>query len=361
MLQSLANSERSMRGMPLQYVAERQDRHDGARRGDTHELRSGAQIIDMPETPSRDPIRPDPPIVHSMQTSPKRRADKQVNFSMPPQIKSFDIQSESISELHDDMSLDPSRTDLRLSMPVHSKPPTTSDPHSSLQSASSHTEASESRMPMNRFTKSTSSLPTSNQHPRQEPVRLEDQKRRHEDGEQNATSHSRLLQENPRSKKRERELDLDYEPQVLLSKTLHDLQGEVFLHDPSAEPQEFTRSLEGHGSTLEEQLGSLNQLSEADRKILFMNQSDDDWEKTGQWFVDKLRANVQRVQQIRLERRQIALTFEDEIRRRHAAVKHAEKVVTKELKELHEGGGALLKGREPASRSGTPVRPARGL
>lgn len=317
-------------------------------------------MIEPPETPSRGPTHTETSTLYSVQMSPKPRPDKQVNFSIPPQTSSFEAESETVSELQDDLGLSQTQPTFRISMPVHSNPATTADSYSTLRRPLSRNELSEPRGSAHRFTQSTNSNLVNGQHLRKSSVKLAEHGQKHVDGQPYADDVSPVLSDNSGSRKRTRDIGLDYEPEALLTKTLSDLQNEPFLYDP-AELHDSVPGGADHIHTLDQQLSGLNELSEAKRKALFMTQNDDDWEQTGQWFVDRFQASVKQIQQIRLERRHLSLTFEDEIRQRHAAVRHAEDVVNKELKELHQGGGALLKGREPTSRSGTPVKAAGGL
>lgn len=317
-------------------------------------------MIEPPETPSRGPTHTEPSTLYSVQMSPKHRPDKQVNFSIPPQTSSFEAESETVSELQDDLGLSQTQPTFRISMPVHSTPATTADSYSTLRRPLSRNDLSEPRGSAHRFTQSTNSNLVNGQHPRKSSVKLAEHGQKHVDGQPYADDESPVLSDNSGSRKRTRDIGLDYEPEALLTKTLSDLQNEPFLYDP-AELHDSVPGGANHIHALDQQLSGLHELSEAKRKALFMTQNDDDWEQTGQWFVDRFQASVKQIQQIRLERRHLSLNFEDEIRRRHAAVRHAEDVVNKELKELHQGGGALLKGREPMSRSGTPVKAAGGL
>lgn len=163
------------------------------------------------------------------------------------------------------------------------------------------------------------------------------------------------------SSKRPRELDsgVDYTQEQLRDKTLFDLQQEPFSKSPSENTKPRTDG-NGNEMTLSQLLDNLKKIQETDQQSIFRGQTDEEWSQTGLWFVNKFREDLGKLMAVRLERRKIALRYEDKVRRRQREVEWAQAGVEKELHELEAGGGELIRNRKAPSRAGTPMRPPRG-
>lgn len=155
---------------------------------------------------------------------------------------------------------------------------------------------------------------------------------------------------------------LDYSSEELKKKTLADLQKEPFVKDPRDAPREPARDKHGNEMSLPDTLSRLRNLTSEQKRETFRTLTDEEWAQTGHWFVGQFQTGLQELMEVRLKRRQIALTFEDKVRRRQRVVEYQQAGVQKQLKELQEGGTGLLRDRPSASgsRAGTPMRPARG-
>lgn len=155
--------------------------------------------------------------------------------------------------------------------------------------------------------------------------------------------------------------DLDYDTKDLKDKTLSELQRDPFNKDPRDPSRTPVRDNHGNEMNLSQILDNLSKMTPDAQQEIFRMQTDDEWAQTGQWFVDRFQSHLKELIQTRLERRKVALKFEDRIRRRHKEVQHYQAGVQKELSELQEGGQGLLKDRKVGvgSRSGTPVKTGR--
>lgn len=150
---------------------------------------------------------------------------------------------------------------------------------------------------------------------------------------------------------------LDYDLELLSTKRLSDLQNEPFSYDPRDLPAE--QPIPGQVD-LAQELSALGKLPHEAQREMFRRQTDNEWATTGQWFIDEFQRNFGKLTEVRLNRRRIALQYENKIRRRQREVQHYQEGVATELKALYDGGSGLLKDRKhPGSRSGTPVRHAR--
>jgi len=155
---------------------------------------------------------------------------------------------------------------------------------------------------------------------------------------------------------------LDYDADVLSRKKLDDLQKEPYTQNPRAPARIPATDSNGNEMRLPQILENLSRMAKDQQQAILGTLTDEEWAQTGQWFVEKFGADLEKLMEVRLKRRQIALTFEDKIRRRQRQVEYQQAGVEKQLKELQEGGTGLLKDRPATggSRAGTPLRPPRG-
>lgn len=151
---------------------------------------------------------------------------------------------------------------------------------------------------------------------------------------------------------------LDYDKADLLKKSLADVQNEQYNFDPRV--TQVQQGNEHNHVDLEQTLSTLKNLSIEAQRDFFKTLTDDEWAQTGQWFVNIFQTDFKNLMAIRLQRRKIALEYENKIRQRQRQVEHYQAGVENELKTLLAGGQDLLKDRkQPGSRAGTPSRPAR--
>lgn len=155
---------------------------------------------------------------------------------------------------------------------------------------------------------------------------------------------------------------LDYDADVLTRKSLAELQKEPYEKSPRMPDKTPAIDSNGNEMTLPQVLENLSRMAPEQQQATFSTLTDEEWAHTGQWFVDKFQTDLKKLMEVRLKRRQIALTFEDRIRRRQRQVEYQQAGVEKQLKELQEGGTGLLRDRPATggSRSGTPLRTPRG-
>lgn len=178
-----------------------------------------------------------------------------------------------------------------------------------------------------------------------------------------------VLPENPQlsaqpAKKRSHEEmsnGLDYSEADLKQKRLSDLQAEPFPQDPRTAPQAPIRDNVGNEMALSQILDNLSKMSGDAQRETFKSLTDEQWANTGQWFVEKFQTELKKLMEVRLERRKIALNYEDQIRRRQRVVEQHDAQLDKELRELQTGGKQLVDGRKvpTGSRSGTPMKGGR--
>ncbi|KAH0836999.1 hypothetical protein AYO21_08808 [Fonsecaea monophora] len=150
------------------------------------------------------------------------------------------------------------------------------------------------------------------------------------------------------SKRHRAELDLDFDPEVLQTKSMADLDAIPFTQDPRWTAPEPALDANGTPLTLSTKLTNLTKMRPEDQRNLFKSLTDADREQTAEWFVEKFKADVQRLMTVRLERRKIALKFELEVKKREKQVEVKRGDVDQELAGLKKGGGELIRGKSPA-------------
>lgn len=155
--------------------------------------------------------------------------------------------------------------------------------------------------------------------------------------------------------------ELDYSLTDLKRKTLSDLQAEPFPQDPRAILQAPPTENMGNEMSLNQILENLSKVSGDTQREIFRTLTDEQWASTGQWFVDRFQTQLEELMKVRLERRKIAMKYEDMIRRRQRVVEQYQTQVGNELDELQTGGRLLVDGRKVpnGSRSGTPMKGGR--
>ncbi|EXJ68945.1 uncharacterized protein A1O5_07877 [Cladophialophora psammophila CBS 110553] len=150
------------------------------------------------------------------------------------------------------------------------------------------------------------------------------------------------------SKRHFPDLDLDFDPEVLKTKTMADLDAIPFTADPRSGASEPALDANGTPMSLSAKLTNLTKMRLEDQRYLFKSLTDTEREQTAEWFVEKVKANMQKLMAVRLERRKIALKFEWEVKKRERQVEVKRGDVDQELAELKKGGGELIRGKSPA-------------
>ena len=138
--------------------------------------------------------------------------------------------------------------------------------------------------------------------------------------------------------------DLDYDVATLKSMSFAILDDEPFTKDPrrahaapmSLEPSSNTQSI------LSQKLSNISTMSQGDVKTLFRHQTDADREETGKWFVCQLSTFMSELQDNCIQRREVSMRFEDEVKRRLAAVEIKGTHVQAEMDKLKTGGQQLI-------------------
>ncbi|KAL9090527.1 MAG: hypothetical protein Q9165_005288 [Trypethelium subeluteriae] len=138
------------------------------------------------------------------------------------------------------------------------------------------------------------------------------------------------------------QLQLDFQPPDLYAKSYNDLKRMPFDNDPHAADPVL------HGADqakpLAERLVQVSALPPDPQADFLAGLDLDDWEDAGDWFVAQFSQILQRLKDARREKRRLAISFEDEIEKRHETVSRRRSTVEGALKEMRMSGAAVLQG-----------------
>jgi hypothetical protein len=119
-----------------------------------------------------------------------------------------------------------------------------------------------------------------------------------------------------------------------------DLKAQSFDVDPNATAFQLPG---GHDrNPLTEKLALIATLEPALQSDFFASLSLNEWEQSGDWFLERFGDMIGRLKNVRQEKREAARLFEDEIERRHDAIGNKRKQVEASLNEMRESGGKVL-------------------
>jgi hypothetical protein len=140
---------------------------------------------------------------------------------------------------------------------------------------------------------------------------------------------------------------LDYDSETLNLKTYEELNAQPFDDDP-VERLSILAAADA-AKPLNERL-ELVQKMDNDAKHAFMTSlSLEEWEETGDWFLDRFSAVVNKMKDARKARRKLTKSFEEEIFKRHERVQRKKRDIEEALTEMSRSGQGVL-------RAGTPKR-----
>lgn len=128
----------------------------------------------------------------------------------------------------------------------------------------------------------------------------------------------------------------DYDDKALSGMNYAELRHQPFDFDPStAMVRDATPDVIDRGSTKIEQF---QHLGAAEQQKLFANMSMEEWEETGDWFVDKFTDIMQRLRANRKAKRETIERFENEASQREEMVRKQSDDVEQKLRKMKEDG-----------------------
>ncbi|KAH8804959.1 extracellular mutant protein 11-domain-containing protein [Xylogone sp. PMI_703] len=138
----------------------------------------------------------------------------------------------------------------------------------------------------------------------------------------------------------------DYTDKELRSMSYKALQEESFETDAHPPQPEIPRHLQGPNITLSDRISYFVDSRNTDAQELFFGRMTmEEWEQTGEWFLEKFGAILQEFGQARKNKRMLVTKFEEEIGAREKAVRGKINGINRELDDMQNGGEMVLRGK----------------
>lgn len=144
------------------------------------------------------------------------------------------------------------------------------------------------------------------------------------------------------SKKRRR--SIDYDETALNKMSFADLQSEPFDHDPKREVPESPAK--PPGDNLDDRMKFYSDKSEEAQAQFFTDMSVQDWEESGDWFLERFGDIVRKMKEARQAKRKLVQHYETEIFNREEEVRRKKDSIERKMSCLSRDGSAMLQGKE---------------
>lgn len=140
-----------------------------------------------------------------------------------------------------------------------------------------------------------------------------------------------------------RHLELDYDDNLLAEMDYDTLRCQAFDYNPAqAESQSASAPPQG---TLPDKLEHFLHKDQDVQASFFASMPIEEWDATGDWFLDRFSDVMQRLRRARKEKRQVVETFEEEIAKRQKAVQNKIHGIGQTLEALKSEGDAMMRGK----------------
>lgn len=140
----------------------------------------------------------------------------------------------------------------------------------------------------------------------------------------------------------------DYDDKILEKMSLKDLMNEPFNIDPRAKKPESPPKTTAPDPTLTlgERITNALAIDDAESQEKFFNSmSIDEWEDSGDWFLEQFGDLLKKLKEKRREKRAVVKRFEAELQKRESDVRERETTIDDDLLEMKRNGTQLLSGR----------------
>lgn len=153
---------------------------------------------------------------------------------------------------------------------------------------------------------------------------------------------SRFIEQRSPSRKRRR--SIDYDDSALQQMSFADLQNEPFDHDPTREVPESPAK--PPADNLNDRMRFYSDKSEEAQAKFFTDMPVQDWEESGDWFLDRFGDIVRRMKEARQAKRKLVQQFEIEISNREDEVRRKKDSIERKMFSLRRDSSAMMKGKE---------------
>ncbi|KAK1767982.1 extracellular mutant protein 11-domain-containing protein [Phialemonium atrogriseum] len=143
---------------------------------------------------------------------------------------------------------------------------------------------------------------------------------------------------------RKRRLSLDYNDAELNAMNYADLQGQAFDFDPQAAALQQTSG--PTGDSIEDKLEHYKDKDSIDQHRFFAQISLQDWEASGDWFLEQFSSVMQRMKTSRKTKREMMVKFESEISAREEAVRGKIEGIGRTLQDMKKEGQSMMQGKD---------------
>jgi len=134
--------------------------------------------------------------------------------------------------------------------------------------------------------------------------------------------------------------DLDYTMDELEAMSYSDLEAQSFDENPRA-----NLAQEHQQGELASRLEKVRTLSRDKQAQFFSNQTLENWEESGEWFLGCFQNLLSRFVQARKDKRELAVEFEKQVSARHSSVEEQAAGIDKVLEDMRSSGMGVLKNR----------------
>lgn len=151
--------------------------------------------------------------------------------------------------------------------------------------------------------------------------------------------HANMAQHRLSKDRKRRRGSADYDDKILTCMTYQDLQDEPFDMDPAR-----TTGQNGHDSfsKLPLKLEQYRQQGAKEQHHMFSTMSMDDWETSGDWFVDQFTDTMNRLRDARRSKRRMIQGFENEAAAREEAVRLRAETIDRKLAKMRQDGQRVV-------------------
>ncbi|KAI8959007.1 extracellular mutant protein 11-domain-containing protein [Daldinia sp. FL1419] len=147
------------------------------------------------------------------------------------------------------------------------------------------------------------------------------------------------------SNPRKRQYEPDYDDATLAGMDYSELKDEVFDYDP-AQAEAQSAAIGPPRGTLPEKLYHFSDKDRESQMDFFSRMPVNDWEASGDWFLERFGEVLQRFREARQMKRKVIQGFENEVAERGEAVRNKIQTIDSTLAELKSEGEGMMIGKE---------------
>lgn len=138
----------------------------------------------------------------------------------------------------------------------------------------------------------------------------------------------------------------DYNDKELRGMTYSNLKEEAFETDPHPPQPDVPAYLQGPNISLSDRISYFVDSKDVEaQSVFFGRMTMDEWEQTGEWFMEKFGSILQEFSKARKNKRMLVTRFEEEIGSRENAVRGKISGIDREFDDMQNGGELVLRGK----------------